>query len=853
MPIISIFIQQDVVHDHASFVEAFLAIIYDQLCGDMVSGKNHTARATSKYEEACRSGKAVSERIKLLRSALHNQLCFNEHNFLILDDYDRLDIAAQMIMDYELRDAHLHNLSVLVTRRLPLYHEPTTIVFRCDHCGKGDLDLFWACSRCPVLPGFALCYPCQRLGIQCSQQDHDRSLKEPYDHLDMDVSTPRDWDRSDETLDNSSPLYRFIVHELEGKQEDLKIEEDPAGSDPSASTNPATHKHNEGTNMLSMIVEKCEGNINMAKLRLDDIHGTNSKEDAGKVTDRLPRSIIAFFASEIERIEQKSPAQSELGLMAIAVAAAFANEQGISAEALEQCIREARMRSPHLSKMTPRSLEDVLLAANGLLVMQPYTDMIRVACYCRAFENYIQDDYNASVHSMKENLGLIKPSERIAGAIDKNTRLSVRTASLPLHVEDFNVLIARRTSPMIKTLGLYRASTMPSSLIHHDERTQPSMDDSLDLDRTCTKIDEEDTQANLICSFCEDSILKSKARYGTHHDSLESLLVHAKNYCVFCFAIYQGIYASQGRYERKWPLYSWIVRSTGRTGRNRGSIAISFKPAGNERELALSELREKTFHLFPEADLGYIPAAAALGNSTDPASSGGEQLRKWIQTCDKIHHNCAKNSAGVDFVPTRLVDLRTEDPNIVRVVDTKALGIRGPYLTLSHAWGTPDFLTLRPDNKHILMGRGIHMSELRKNFQEAIRVARFIRLKYIWIDSLCIIQGKDGDFSYEGQLMHKVYRYSYCNIAIVDSADSRGGLFRERDPEHIVPAIYRSDGNANLDEGTLRVLPEDLWSSQLLGSKIYTRAWVFQGESNPNKFSCPSFHFCSPLAVLSLT
>jgi hypothetical protein len=30
---------------------------------------------------------------------------------------------------------------------------------------------------------------------------------------------------------------------------------------------------------------------------------------------------------------------------------------------------------------------------------------------------------------------------------------------------------------------------------------------------------------------------------------------------------------------------------------------------------------------------------------------------------------------------------------------------------------------------------------------------------------------------------------------------------------------------------TWRIVPEDLWEEELLGSSIYTRGWVFQGKS----------------------
>ncbi|CAN9336143.1 unnamed protein product [Alternaria alternata] len=120
---------------------------------------------------------------------------------------------------------------------------------------------------------------------------------------------------------------------------------------------------------------------------------------------------------------------------------------------------------------------------------------------------------------------------------------------------------------------------------------------------------------------------------------------------------------------------------------------------------------------------------------------------------------------------------------------------KGPYCTLSHAWGPREkpFLTTTVWNmaKHLITGISLH--ELPLNFQHAIRVTRFLKVRYIWIDSLAILQEPFGDFAREANLMHKVYRYSHCNIVAADSEDAYGGLFRGRTPHEILPVKYHGD------------------------------------------------------------
>lgn len=98
-------------------------------------------------------------------------------------------------------------------------------------------------------------------------------------------------------------------------------------------------------------------------------------------------------------------------------------------------------------------------------------------------------------------------------------------------------------------------------------------------------------------------------------------------------------------------------------------------------------------------------------------------------------------------------------------------------------------------------------------------------------DSLCIIQEPNGDFEAEGQLMHKVYRNSYCNLAAADSKDSHGGLFRKREPSHVLPGRYKGNGSCSIFGATgWRIVPENLWEAELLDTSIYKRGWVFQGQ-----------------------
>lgn len=62
------------------------------------------------------------------------------------------------------------------------------------------------------------------------------------------------------------------------------------------------------------------------------------------------------------------------------------------------------------------------------------------------------------------------------------------------------------------------------------------------------------------------------------------------------------------------------------------------------------------------------------------------------------------------------------------------------------------------------MKDGILISDLPKNFLQAMIITRRLGLQYVWIDSLCIIQDSSSDWKKEAATMHEVYKYAEVTI-----------------------------------------------------------------------------------------
>ncbi|PVI08227.1 HET-domain-containing protein [Periconia macrospinosa] len=399
-----------------------------------------------------------------------------------------------------------------------------------------------------------------------------------------------------------------------------------------------------------------------------------------------------------------------------------------------------------------------------------------------------------------------------------------------------------------------------------------------------------------LCDFCVEHILESSKSWDYHkcytclkEDSEWSTLVEsspgkvrfegdvtknvnekkeAKSRCLFCWTLSQDVHnVAPELEEHHKPIYRWSMRSLSTIRESLETVVIAFKQVplikkeGNI-ELEQVTLPERTFYLFPEKDLSPLPSIEKLGPSTDPAINGGSQIKTWVETCNETHTGCMKrkkaNSASAQAIPTRLLHIAGPPKSAFKVIETATTPVRGPYASLSHCWGGDTFVELRQKTKKQFMTDGVPWQMMTKNFQDAIEIARFIGVEYIWIDSLCIIQGPDGDFSSEASKMHQVYRNSYCNIALVDSPNSKGGAFRSRNPNYVAPVRYvPKEESAIFGHKPWGVIAGDLWDRELLKTFLYVRGWVFQERmlsprilhfaKNQVFWDCPSLSACETL------
>lgn len=155
------------------------------------------------------------------------------------------------------------------------------------------------------------------------------------------------------------------------------------------------------------------------------------------------------------------------------------------------------------------------------------------------------------------------------------------------------------------------------------------------------------------------------------------------------------------------------------------------------------------------------------------------------------------------------------------------------YLTLSHRWGIsqPTKLTKASLDD---MRAGLAVKELPGLYQDAITVAKWFGIRYIWVDSLCIFQDDDEDFQIELVKCKRV-TLDLCNIAV--STGVAESKFSTCDPDPVgLNAVSVFKEVSGLDKDYL-IVDHNLWQDEINNTLLTKRGWVING-THLRKGSC---------------
>ncbi|KAM0523761.1 hypothetical protein ACHAPE_001012 [Trichoderma viride] len=209
---------------------------------------------------------------------------------------------------------------------------------------------------------------------------------------------------------------------------------------------------------------------------------------------------------------------------------------------------------------------------------------------------------------------------------------------------------------------------------------------------------------------------------------------------------------------------------------------------------------------------------ASDANVQSPSTASNEtfaNISTWIRRCEEEHPQCAYFR------------------RIMLVPGGRAIAKNEKYMTLSHRWGSSNIPTLTTQTIDT-WNNGFSVNILPKRYQEFITLAQHLHIRYVWIDSLCIIQEGDGgeDWRAEALTMEQVYQNSYCNVS-ADWGSGKRGLYFERDLRLVdKPQIdWKVKRQPNLDVVVVEkcvLVENEFWEEQVSRSPLNVRGWVVQ-------------------------
>ncbi|RSL56405.1 hypothetical protein CEP54_008832 [Fusarium duplospermum] len=322
------------------------------------------------------------------------------------------------------------------------------------------------------------------------------------------------------------------------------------------------------------------------------------------------------------------------------------------------------------------------------------------------------------------------------------------------------------------------------------------------------------------CNLCRNI---ARRRFPHTLRTEDSLFQASAPKCSVCAAVCDSLTGIRSSLYPQWNSLDFRFNACRKTPRFFGS------------DMTLHDKYEyKQLQIFTElGQSGSEPVIGAARSIAAESSSSQcfDLIRHWISECAK-HPACDPPSSSA-LLPTRLLDLWTGDDGLIKLYETLG-GETDLYIALSHCWGPKGLPAAAKTTSATINDRmqGIRIEALPKSFRDAIAICHELGIRYLWIDSLCIIQQDKDDWEKECSRMRDVYRNSYLTISVALSRDSSEGCFSTRPSKHLSTKVgsINHQGQAYDIMARERINHYEIAASGIQNPDfpLFSRAWTFQ-------------------------
>ena len=136
--------------------------------------------------------------------------------------------------------------------------------------------------------------------------------------------------------------------------------------------------------------------------------------------------------------------------------------------------------------------------------------------------------------------------------------------------------------------------------------------------------------------------------------------------------------------------------------------------------------------------------------------------------------------------------------------------------------------------------KGFDTAQLPAAIQDASEVCRWLGIRYLWVDTLCIIQDDEhlADWIRESALMGNVYENSLMNLSALAAPDTEHSFFLQRDPLDVSEVRIRTTLKCDTMRlgdvvNESRLVDPNLWTTSVQENHLNRRSWVMQERLLP--------------------
>ena len=259
------------------------------------------------------------------------------------------------------------------------------------------------------------------------------------------------------------------------------------------------------------------------------------------------------------------------------------------------------------------------------------------------------------------------------------------------------------------------------------------------------------------------------------------------------------------RVERIGDLYNVVYiadRGTEKHGATAGAI-IRMSPQNDSGAASLAD-----------TDFTFDDRADGCGRIVPPHVNMS-LLKDWLEFCSSHQDICSRSKTDIEKPKEiRLIDVEGQ-----RIVNTTT---SEDFLALSYVWGSVAPLLNSNNWKRYGSRNALADARLPRTISDATELTCAIGKKYLWVDSLCIIQDDANNKQLQLEIMDEIYNSATLVIVAAAGTDAHAGI----PGTNGIPRTSKQ--RVESVRGTQFVTIQNSVRAAISGSRWARRGWTFQ-------------------------